>query len=111
MFTLPSVSYLAALHELDNLNYGTVPTIVVILGFNAMLLILLEVPLFGYLVAPERTVVEGPTLQGLAQPKRPPDGDLRRRRHRRPAGCPRCARAEILAAGGPIKDVAAESAS
>ena len=55
--TLPGVSYLAALHDLDNLNYGTVPTILVILGFNAMLLILLEVPLIGYVVAPERTVV------------------------------------------------------
>ena len=29
-----------------------------ILGFNLMLLILLEVPLVGYYVAPERTVVE-----------------------------------------------------
>jgi hypothetical protein len=55
--TLPGVSYLAALHDLDNLNYGTVPTILVVLGFNAMLLILLEVPLIGYVVAPERTVV------------------------------------------------------
>ena len=55
--TLPSVAYLAALHELDNLNYGTAATILVILGFNAMLLILLEIPLIGYVFAPERTVV------------------------------------------------------
>src|SRR5215510_5183557 len=51
------VAYLAALHELDDLNYGTVPTILVILGFNFMLLILLEIPLIGYVIAPERTVV------------------------------------------------------
>lgn len=57
VLTLPGVSYLAALHELDNLNYGTVPTILVILGFNIMLLILLEIPLIGYVLAPERTVV------------------------------------------------------
>jgi hypothetical protein len=57
VLTLPGVSYLAALHELDNLNYGTVPTILVILGFNVMLLILLEIPLVGYVLAPERTVV------------------------------------------------------
>ena len=57
VLTLPGVSYLAALHELDDLNYGTVPTILVILGFNAMLLILLEIPLIGYVFAPERTVV------------------------------------------------------
>jgi hypothetical protein len=58
VLTLPGVSYLVALHDLDNLNYGTVPTILVILGFNVMLLILLEIPLVGYAVAPERTVVQ-----------------------------------------------------
>ena len=26
VLTLPGVAYLAALHDLDNLNYGTVPT-------------------------------------------------------------------------------------
>jgi Sap, sulfolipid-1-addressing protein len=57
VLTLPGVAYLAALHELDDLNYGTVPTILVILGFNVMLLILLEIPLIGYVFAPERTVV------------------------------------------------------
>src|SRR5262245_49813421 len=57
VLTLPGVAYLAALRELDDLNYGTVPTILVILGFNAMLLILLEIPLIGYWIAPERTVV------------------------------------------------------
>ncbi|HEV7481641.1 MAG TPA: GAP family protein [Solirubrobacterales bacterium] len=58
VLTLPGVSYLAALHDLDNLGYATVPTILVIVAFNLMLLILLEVPLVGYFVAPERTVVE-----------------------------------------------------
>jgi hypothetical protein len=58
VLTLPGFSYLAALHELDNLNYGTVPTVLVILGFNVMLLLFLEIPLVGYAVAPERTVVE-----------------------------------------------------
>jgi hypothetical protein len=57
VLTLPGVAYLAALHELDDLNYGTVSTILVILGFNVMLLILLEIPLIGYVIAPERTVV------------------------------------------------------
>jgi hypothetical protein len=58
VLTLPGVAYLVALHDLDQLNYGTVPTILVILGFNLMLLLLIEVPLLGYVVAPERTVVE-----------------------------------------------------
>ena len=58
VLTLPGVSYLAALHDLQQLGYGTVGEILVILGFNAMLLIFLEVPLVGYFVAPERTVLE-----------------------------------------------------
>ncbi|HEY5052733.1 MAG TPA: GAP family protein [Solirubrobacterales bacterium] len=58
VLTLPGVSYLAALRDLQKLGYGTVGEILVIIGFNVMLLILLEVPLVGYFVAPERTVVE-----------------------------------------------------
>jgi hypothetical protein len=58
VLTLPGVAYLVALHDLDQLNYGTVPTILVILGFNVMLMLLLEIPLLGYAFAPERTVVE-----------------------------------------------------
>ncbi len=57
VFTLPGVAYLAALHDLQQLEYGTAGEILVILGFNVMLLILLEVPLLGYLVTPERTVI------------------------------------------------------
>ncbi len=58
VLTLPGVAYLVALHDLDNLNYGTLPTVLVILGFNVVLLLVLEIPLLGYVVAPERTVVE-----------------------------------------------------
>ncbi|HTT94376.1 MAG TPA: GAP family protein [Solirubrobacterales bacterium] len=58
VLTLPGVAYLAALRELKDGGYGVGIEILVILGFNLMLLILLEVPLAGYLVAPERTVVE-----------------------------------------------------
>jgi Sap, sulfolipid-1-addressing protein len=58
VLTLPGISYLAALHDLQQLGYGTVAEILVIVGFNLMLLILLVVPLAGYVVAPERTVVE-----------------------------------------------------
>jgi hypothetical protein len=58
VLTLPGVSYLAALHDVQTLGYGTAGEILVILGFNVMLLILLIVPLVGFFVAPERTVVE-----------------------------------------------------
>jgi hypothetical protein len=58
VLTLPGVSYLAALHDLQELGYGAAGKILVIVGFNIMLLLLIEIPLAGYLVAPERTVVE-----------------------------------------------------
>ena len=58
VLTLPGVSYLVALRDLQELGYGPVGEILVIVGFNLMLLILLEVPLAGYYLAPERTVVE-----------------------------------------------------
>jgi hypothetical protein len=58
VLTLPGISYLAALHDLQTLGYGTVAEILVIIGFNVLLLILLIVPLVGFFVAPERTVVE-----------------------------------------------------
>jgi hypothetical protein len=58
VLTLPGISYLAALHDLQQLGYGTVGEILVILGFNVLLLILIIVPLVGFFVAPERTVVE-----------------------------------------------------
>ena len=64
VLTLPGVAYLVALHKLDDLNYGTAPTILVILGFNAMILLLIEIPLIGYLVAPERTVVAVQNFRG-----------------------------------------------
>ncbi len=58
VLTLPSISYLAALHDLQTLGYGTAGEILVIVGFNLVLLILLEVPLVGFFVAPDRTVIE-----------------------------------------------------
>jgi len=58
VLTLPGVSYLAALRDLQELGYGTGGEILVIVGYNLMLLILLEIPLLGYFLAPERTVVE-----------------------------------------------------
>jgi Sap, sulfolipid-1-addressing protein len=58
VLTLPGVAYLAALRDLQELGYSAAGEILVILGFNAMLLILLEVPLAGYFIAPGRTVAE-----------------------------------------------------
>jgi hypothetical protein len=58
VLTLPGISYLAALHDLQTLGYGTAGEILVILSFNVLLMILLIVPLVGFFVAPDRTMVE-----------------------------------------------------
>jgi hypothetical protein len=55
VLTLPGASYLLALHELRQLNYGTTVTVVIIVAFNIVMLALLELPLAGYLFAPEWT--------------------------------------------------------
>jgi Sap, sulfolipid-1-addressing protein len=56
VLTLPGFAYLAALHDLQELGYGAAGKVLVIIGFNVMLLLLIEIPLAGYFVAPERTV-------------------------------------------------------
>lgn len=55
ILSFPGVSYLAALHDMAKLNPGTVPTVLLVLGFCLMQQILLEVPLLGYVFAPEAT--------------------------------------------------------
>jgi hypothetical protein len=58
VLTLPGVAYLAAMRDIEERGYGSVTKVLLVLAFNFMLLILLEIPLVGYYVAPERTVVE-----------------------------------------------------
>lgn len=55
ILSFPGVSYLTALHDMAKLNPGTVPTVLLVLGFCLMQQILLEVPLLGYIFAPEAT--------------------------------------------------------
>lgn len=53
--TFPGVSYLAALHRIDELGAATVPTTLVVIGFCLIQTMLIEVPLLGFVIAPERT--------------------------------------------------------
>lgn len=53
--TLPGASYLAALHQVDVLGYGTAATVLLVIGVNAIMLALLELPLLGFLLAPDST--------------------------------------------------------
>lgn len=55
IFTLPGASYLAGLHSIHKLHYSTAVTVLVVLGFNIVMLWLLEVPLASFLIAPEAT--------------------------------------------------------
>lgn len=55
LLTLPGASYLAGLHHLNKLGYPIVTDFVVIVGFNLIMLILLELPLLSFVIAPEWT--------------------------------------------------------
>ena len=53
LLTLPGFSYLAALSGISKLNYATVPTVLLVLMVNLIMLALIEAPLIGFAVAPE----------------------------------------------------------
>ncbi len=55
LLSFPGVSYLDALDHIHKLNPETVPTVLLVVGFCLIQQLLLEVPLLGYLFAPERT--------------------------------------------------------
>ncbi|MBV9941483.1 MAG: GAP family protein [Solirubrobacterales bacterium] len=55
LLTLPGASYLAGLVEIHKLHYATPVTVLLVIGFNLVMMWLLEVPFLGFIVAPERT--------------------------------------------------------
>ena len=55
LLTLPGASYLAGLHEIHEQQYSTTTTVLLIVGFNLVMLWLLEVPLVSFLIAPDWT--------------------------------------------------------
>jgi hypothetical protein len=55
LLTLPGASYLAGLDEIHRQNFSTAVTVLVVLGFNIVMLWLLEVPLAAFVIAPEST--------------------------------------------------------
>jgi hypothetical protein len=55
LLTLPGASYLAGLHQIHKLRYSTTTTVLLVLGFNLVMLWLLEVPLVSFLAAPDWT--------------------------------------------------------
>ena len=56
LLTLPGASYLAGLSRIDKLNYSTAETVLLVVVFNLIMLVLLEVPLLCFAIAPDWTV-------------------------------------------------------
>jgi hypothetical protein len=55
LLTLPGASYLLALTRLAKDDLGTPESVLVVIGFNLIMLALLELPLLSYLLQPEAT--------------------------------------------------------
>jgi hypothetical protein len=55
LLTLPGASYLAGLSEIRKLHYSTTETVLVVVGFNLVMLWMLEVPLSCFVIAPDWT--------------------------------------------------------
>jgi Sap, sulfolipid-1-addressing protein len=55
LLSFPGVSYLTGLNHIHKLDAAALPTALVVIGFCLVQQLLLELPLAGYLVAPERT--------------------------------------------------------
>src|SRR5947209_1249455 len=55
LLSLPGASYLAGLHQIHKLHYSNAGTVATVIGFNVVMLWLLEVPLVSFAVAPDWT--------------------------------------------------------
>ena len=55
LLTLPGASYLAGLDRLTKLDYSTVATVLIVIAFNLVMLLLLELPMIAFAVAPAWT--------------------------------------------------------
>jgi hypothetical protein len=55
LLTLPGASYLAALSLVTKQQLTTVEAVLTVVGFNLVMLMLLEIPLVGYIVSAEST--------------------------------------------------------
>jgi hypothetical protein len=55
LLSFPGASYLAALDRLIHLHYSTVVTVLVLIGFNLVQNLLLELPMLAFRIWPEQT--------------------------------------------------------
>jgi hypothetical protein len=55
LLTLPGASYLAGLGDISKQDLSTPATVLAVIGFNLVMLAILEIPLLGYTFAPDWT--------------------------------------------------------
>lgn len=67
LLTLPGASYLAGLHQIHKLHYSTIETVLLVVGFNIVMLWLLEVPAASFAVAPDWTPRAVERVKGWAR--------------------------------------------
>ena len=96
LLSFPGVSYLTGLSHIDKLGAAAVPTALLVIAFCLIQQLLLEVPLVGYILRPERTQQAVDGFRAWLGRNGRRAGDLGRRRARRPPGHPRNRRAGEL---------------
>jgi hypothetical protein len=64
LLSFPGASYLASLTQIDKQNFGAATDLLVIVAVNVVMLVLLEVPLIAFAVAPEWTPVAIESFKG-----------------------------------------------
>ncbi len=57
LLTLPGASYLASLDSIAKQDLSTTETVLTVIAVNLVMLMLLEIPLIGYTVSPEKTAL------------------------------------------------------
>jgi len=55
LLSFPGASYIAGMDALHKQHLNTVATVLIVLAFDLIMLVLLEVPLFGYMLSPAST--------------------------------------------------------
>jgi hypothetical protein len=64
ILSFPGASYIAGMDELSKQNLGTAETVLAVLGFNVVMLLLLELPLVGYATNPDGTAAAVASFNG-----------------------------------------------
>ncbi len=65
LLSFPGASYIAGMDELSKQGTGTVATVLLVIAFNLVMLMLLELPLIGYATRPEWTTAAVARFNGF----------------------------------------------